>query len=105
MSGRTLFRVSAARNPCSLNFLQVRSAFKAAVERDPKCPVAARAVGSFVLETFVSIGLETFVPLPTPSAWAQTACPARKFVYLPAGTNCECHALLRCLQRRSGETL
>jgi hypothetical protein len=80
MSDRTLYRVSAARNPLSLNFLQVRWAFKTAFERDPTCPVAARAVGSFALETFVSIGLETFVPLPTPSAWAQTACPARKFL-------------------------
>ena len=44
MSGRTLFRVSAARNPRSLNFLQVRSAFKASRRKSPEVP--CRRTGS-----------------------------------------------------------
>jgi hypothetical protein len=36
-------------------------------------PLVATAVGTFVVETFVSIGLETIVPLPRPSERVQTA--------------------------------
>jgi hypothetical protein len=78
MTGQSLGREGAARNPHSLNFLQVRSAFKTAVEPDAQSrevPLVSRPLGTFVPETFVSIGLQTFVPLPTPSAWLRL--PAR----------------------------
>jgi hypothetical protein len=55
----------------------------AEASRTPRDP----AVGKFVPETFVSIGLETFVPLPTPGTWIHSVSPARNFLYLPAGTN------------------
>ena len=50
-------------------------------------PADTHAAGRFVIETFVSIGLETFVPLPRPTTRIHSACPARNFFYLPAGTN------------------
>lgn len=37
-------------------------------------------IGTYVLETFVSNGLETFVPLPRPRAWVQTAFPGPQFL-------------------------
>jgi len=36
-------------------------------------PLVATAVSTFVVKTFVSIGLETIVPLPRPSERVQTA--------------------------------
>jgi hypothetical protein len=50
-------------------------------------PADTRVVGKVVLETFVSIALETFVPLPRPGTWIDTACPARMFFYFLARTN------------------
>jgi hypothetical protein len=89
MSGRSLYREGAARNPRSLNSLQVRSTFGTAVERDAQSrDVPARRNGSkYICRRDICLYRTRDDCSLAETQRAGSDChPARILFYFPAGT-------------------